>query len=558
MLLHLSLKDFVIVKELSLDLSTGLTVLTGETGAGKSILIDALQLILGGRADSGVIREGAKQTDLTAIFEVNDEVFAHLRDSALTTEDDLLEKTAIIRRVIDRNGRSRSWINGVAVTASQVKEIAAQLLDIHGQNAQQSLLKTSGQLALLDAYGGYGKELAETKVAFATWQDAQKRLSQAKEDAKKLSDEADRLAWIHEELSQINPQKGEWEELNAEHKRLGNAHDILEALDAAKSELSENDESALSLLGQHTEQLQSLSQYDEKLGEIANQLSEAQAILEDAVRELERYSDRTDLDESRFEEVDERVSLYFNAARKFHTLPEALFEKYEETGQKLKALQQNLDLEALEKEEEKARQTFMQAAKGLSKKRRQAAKTLSVAVTDAMQMLSMTGGRFEASLNECKPYSLGVEKCEFLVAGHTGVAARALSKVASGGELSRISLAISVITSKSTPVDTLIFDEVDAGIGGAVADVVGKLLKKLSFERQVMCVTHLPQVACYGKNHLKVQKSQEDDTTVSRLRELNDDQRVEELARMLAGADITEKARANARELIENARAYQG
>ena len=362
MLLHLSLKDFVIVKELSLDLSTGLTVLTGETGAGKSILIDALQLILGGRADSGVIREGAKQTDLTAIFEVNDEVFAHLRDSALTTEDDLLEKTAIIRRVIDRNGRSRSWINGVAVTASQVKEIAAQLLDIHGQNAQQSLLKTSGQLALLDAYGGYGKELAETKVAFATWQDAQKRLSQAKEDAKKLSDEADRLAWIHEELSQINPQKGEWEELNAEHKRLGNAHDILEALDAAKSELSENDESALSLLGQHTEQLQSLSQYDEKLGEIANQLSEAQAILEDAVRELERYSDRTDLDESRFEEVDERVSLYFNAARKFHTLPEALFEKYEETGQKLKALQQNLDLEALEKEEEKARQTFVQEA----------------------------------------------------------------------------------------------------------------------------------------------------------------------------------------------------
>lgn len=391
-----------------------------------------------------------------------------------------------------------------------------------------------------------------------TWQDAQKRLSQAKEDAKKLSDEADRLAWIHEELSQINPQKGEWEELNAEHKRLGNAHDILEALDAAKSELSENDESALSLLGQHTEQLQSLSQYDEKLGEIANQLSEAQAILEDAVRELERYSDRTDLDESRFEEVDERVSLYFNAARKFHTLPEALFEKYEETGQKLKALQQNLDLEALEKEEEKARQTFMQAAKGLSKKRRQAAKTLSVAVTDAMQMLSMTGGRFEASLNECEPYLLGVEKCEFLVAGHTGVAARALSKVASGGELSRISLAISVITSKSTPVDTLIFDEVDAGIGGAVADVVGKLLKKLSFERQVMCVTHLPQVACYGKNHLKVQKSQEDDTTVSRLRELNDDQRVEELARMLAGADITEKARANARELIENARAYKG
>ena len=558
MLTHLSLKDFVIVKELSLDLSSGLTVLTGETGAGKSILIDALQMVLGARADTGVIREGAKQTDITAIFDVNDDVLELLREGALTDNDDLLEKTAIIRRVIDANGRSRSWINGIAVTASQVKEVAAKLLDIHGQNAQQSLLKPAGQLALLDAYGGYRSDLLAVKNAYERWQEAALHLQKAKDDAKKLADEAERLSWVHEELSQINPQKGEWEQLNTEHKRLGNAHDILQALETASHDLSDSDESALSLIGRSTDRLQALSEYDDKLGEIASQLSEAQAILEDATRELERYADRTDLDESRFEEVDERVSLYFNAARKFHTLPEALFEKYEETGQKLKALQQNLDLEALEKEEEKARQSFMQVAKELSKKRRQAAKTLSVAVTDAMQMLSMTGGRFEASLNECEPYSLGVEKCEFLVAGHTGVAARALSKVASGGELSRISLAISVITSKSTPVDTLIFDEVDAGIGGAVADVVGKLLKKLSFERQVMCVTHLPQVACYGKNHLKVQKSQEDDTTVSRLRELNDDQRVEELARMLAGADITEKARANARELIENARAYKG
>ena len=558
MLTHLSLKDFVIVKELSLDLSAGLTVLTGETGAGKSILIDALSLILGARADSGVIREGAKQTDLTAIFEVNDDVLALLREAALTDNDDLLEKTAIIRRVIDRNGRSRSWINGVAVTASQVKEIASNLLDIHGQNAQQSLLKPAGQLALLDGFGGYSKELTAVKSAFADWQNAQKRLQQAKDDAKKLADEAERLAWVHEELSQINPQQGEWEELNAEHKRLGNAHDILEALESATDELTDSDESALSLLGRNTERLQALSQYDEKLGLIANQLAEAQAILEDAVRELERYSDRTDLDESRFEEVDARVSLYFNAARKFHTLPETLFEKFKETGDKLDALQHHLDLEKLEKEECETRQTYMSAAQALSKKRHLAAKKLSQAVTDAMQMLSMTGGRFEASLNSCEASLLGLERCEFLVAGHAGVPARALSKVASGGELSRISLAISVITSKSTPVDTLIFDEVDAGIGGAVADVVGKLLKKLSLERQVMCVTHLPQVASYGKTHLKVQKSQVGESTESRLRELNDEDRVEELARMLAGSDVTTKARANAQELIENARAYQG
>lgn len=558
MLTHLSLKDFVIVKELNLDLASGLTVLTGETGAGKSILIDAIQQILGARSDTGMIREGAKQTDLTAIFEINDDVLQILRDQALIAEDDLLEKTAIIRRVIDRNGRSRSWINGIAVTISQVKELATKLLDIHGQNAQQSLLKPSGQLALLDAFGSYTDELAATRKAFYLWQQAQKRLFEAKEDAKKLADEAERLAWVHEELSQIRPIKGEWEELNAEHRRLGNAHDILDALESASGDLSDSDESALSLLGRNTERLQALAQYDEKLGDIANQLNDAQAIVEDAVRELDRYRDRTDLDEGRFEEVDARVSLYFNAARKFHTLPEDLFEKFEETTQKLKALQQNLDLETLEKEEEVTHSAYLSVARTLSKKRHQAAKMLSKQVTDAMQMLSMAGGCFEAKLNSSEPGALGLESCEFLVAGHPGVPARALSKVASGGELSRISLAISVITSKQTPVDTLIFDEVDAGIGGAVADVVGKLLKKLSLERQVMCVTHLPQVASYGYNHLRVQKSQENGQTVSKLQLLNDAERVEELARMLAGADVTIKARDNAAELIENARAYQG
>ena len=495
---------------------------------------------------------------MAAIFDINDEVLNLLREAALCADDDLLEKTAIIRRVIDRNGRSRFWINGVSVTAAQVREISAKLLDIHGQNAQQTLLKPAGQLTLLDAYGGYDSELTQTREAFYRWQQAEQRLLKAKDDAKKLNDEAERLAWVNEELSHINPQKGEWEELNAEHKRLGNAHDILEALSSASRELSDDDESALSLLGRNTERLQSLSQYDEKLGDIASQLSDAQSILEDAVRELERYSDRTDLDENRFEEVDARVSLYFNAARKFHTLPETLYEKFEETTQKLNALQQNLDFEQLEKEEKVAHDAYRSAAKALSKKRHQAAKALSEKVTDAMQMLSMSGGKFEASLIQSDPSATGLERCEFLVAGHTGVAPRPLSKVASGGELSRISLAISVITSKETPVDTLIFDEVDAGIGGAVADVVGKLLKKLSFERQVMCVTHLPQVASYGQTHLKVQKSDEGGETVSRLTQLTDAERVEELARMLAGADVTAKARANANELLENAAAYQG
>ena len=559
MLTHLTLKDFVIVRELSLDLNTGLTVLTGETGAGKSILIDAIQLILGARGDAGVVREGAKQADLTAIFDISQAAFEKLCEAGLADEaEDLLEKTAIIRRVIDKTGRSRSWINGVAVTLAQVKEVASDLLDIHGQNAQQSLLKPAGQLALLDGYGFCASELTRVKDAYCKWQAAQKELLEAKENAKKLADEADRLTWINEELSQINPQKGEWEELNAEHKRLGNAHDILQALDSASEELSDNDQSALSLIGRNAEKLQNLAQYDEKLGEIADQLSEAQAIVEDAVRELERYGDRTDLDENRFEEVDQRVSLYFNAARKFHTLPEALFEKFEETSAQLALLQKGLDLQALEDKEKTALNEYMLAAKALSAKRLRAAKELSRAVTDSMQMLSMGGGKLEVQLTPCEPSASGLERCEFLVAGHSGVVPRALSKVASGGELSRISLAISVITSKQTPVDTLIFDEVDAGIGGAVADVVGKLLKKLSLERQVMCVTHLPQVASYGLTHLKVEKSQDGEATVSRLSVLNKTERIEELARMLAGSDVTKKARDNAQELIENARAYQG
>ena len=514
--------------------------------------------MLGDRADIGVIREGAKSTDISAIFEVSEKIHDYLKNEALVDDEaDLIERTVIVRRTIDRSGRSRAWINGINVTAGQLRSLGERLLDIHGQHAHQSLLKLSGQLNLLDEYGAYREELNNVKETFTRWKTAASQLEQAKLNAQKLSEEAERLAWVYEELSAVAPKKDEWEELNNEHRRLANAHDILEELDIAAEELSQVDGSAIDILSKHASALESLATVDEHLGAIAAQLNESLAIAEDAVRELERYRDRTDLDESRFDEVDARVSLYFNTARKFHVLPEALYEKLAETEKKLKTLQEGSDLEALQHEERNAWQIYKTAATRLSQLRRHAARDLGQKVTEAMQSLSMKGGSFEVILKETDPSASGLEHCEFLVAGHTGVTPRPLTKVASGGELSRISLAIAVITSSATPVDTLIFDEVDSGISGAVADVVGKLLKTLSLTRQVLCVTHLPQVAAYGKSHLHISKSEENATTVSRVNALAETERVQELARMLGGEHVTEKALENARELIQIAQHYK-
>ena len=554
MLTHLSLKDFVIVRELNLDVQSGLTVLTGETGAGKSILIDALEMILGARTDVGVIREGAQATDLTAIFETSDEVAHYLVDAALAT-DDLLDRTVIVRRMIDQNGRSRAWVNGIPVTLTQVRALGEKLLDIHGQHAHQSLLKPASQLALLDTYGHYPQELSAVRDSYHAWKKAADALQEAKENAQKLADEAERLSWVHEELSSIDPKEGEWETINAEHKRLANAHDIIEGLRDAIETLDAGDRSVVSALGREAAHIDHLAQYDNNLAGFAQQLYEAQAVAEDALRELERYLDRTDLDESRFEEIDERVSLYFNAARKFHVLPETLFEKYTETCDKLQSLEASLDLDALIAAEKAAQSTYQKCARALTLKRQATAKDLSAKVTAAMQTLAMTGGTFEIALSASNPSVHGVETCEFMVAGHAGVSARPLTKVASGGELSRISLAIAVITSTATPVATLIFDEVDSGVGGAIAEVVGKLLQTLAADRQVLCVTHLPQVAVFGHQHMRVQKHQTENATESRLVALQADTRVEEIARMLGGQTITDTTKANAAEMLAMAHA---
>lgn len=548
MLTALSLRDFVIVESLSLDVRRGFTVLTGETGAGKSILIDALQLILGGRADAGVVREGAERANIVAEFSAEERSFAWLAANELQTGDE----TLLIRRTVDVKGRSRAWVNGIAVSASQLRELGETLVDVHGQHAHQSLLKPAYQLKLLDDHAGTVQELTAVRTAYAAWQTARTALEDATANADAIAEKAERLSWMIEDLENLSPKPNEWQTLSADHTRLAHGVAIAEGLRSAVSAITEDDDSVSSVLSSVHAKLTSLSRYDEKLADIASTLSTAIDLAEEAGRDIDRYLDRNDLDAERFEKIDRRVSLYFELARKFRSEPENLFSLLDESKKQLQALTASKDVEALRQAEIAARNHYDSAAKVLSAVRQNGAGKLSEAVTAQMQRLAMKGARFEIALLPNPPSQNGDEHCEFLIAGHAGVQTRPLIKVASGGELARISLAIAVITASETPVPTLIFDEVDSGIGGATAEVVGHLLKQLGRSRQVLCVTHLPQVAACGDNHWCVEKRQQNDQTISALKILNGEARVYEVARMVAGVEISKKTLDVAEELINN------
>jgi DNA repair protein RecN (Recombination protein N) len=548
MLLSLAIRNFVIVESLELDFAPGFTVLTGETGAGKSILIDALLLALGERGDADVVREGAARAEVSAEFRAGAAVVAWLQAQDVDGAD---ESSVLVRRTIDSGGRSKSWINGSPVTLAQLRELGELLLDVHGQHAHQSLLKGAAQLALLDEHGGVGGERRELARAWAEW----KREQRAREDAEAMAASAlaeqDRLRWIVDDLEALAPQPGEWEAVQAEHKRLSHAAGLLEGAQAAVDSLSEADGSALTQIGGASARLAQLVAYDERLQPAVELLDAAQIQLDEAVATLRRYLDKTDLDASRLAEVDARLSALHGAARKFKTTPEQIAELLATSQSRLAALASASDLDAIRARESALRATYEKQAKALSKKRVAAARRMGQEVTRAMQDLNMEGGRFEVALTEGEPTAAGIDRVDFLVAGHAGVQPKPLAKVASGGELARISLAISVIAASATPVATLIFDEVDAGIGGAVADTVGRLLKRLGQSRQVLAVTHLPQVAAHGDQHFVVLK--ETDGTgrpVSRLHQLDRKTRVEELARMLGGQEITETTRKHAREML--------
>ncbi|AOI91286.1 DNA repair protein RecN [Burkholderia pseudomultivorans] len=547
MLRHLSIRDFVIVAALDLEFDSGFTVFSGETGAGKSILIDALALALGERADASVVRTGCSRADITAEFTPHDRVARWLDEHAFDTED-----TVMLRRVIDANGRSRAFVNGTSATLAQLRELGEMLVDIHGQHAHQLLMRPDAQRELFDTHAGLVAEAANVARAWRVWRDATQAIDAAKAHERELQLEREKLAWQLAELDKLAPQPGEWDEINGEHKRLSHSANLIEGVRGALNALSESDDAMLAQLGAIVSKLRSLADYDAALGDALASLEPAEIQLQEAVYSLSHYAQRLDLDPERLAQVERRVDALHSTARKFRLPPDTLHEEHAARRAQLAALDAAADLGALEAAQAKAWEAYLADAKRLSKARAQAAKALGAAVTAGMQELSMAGGSFEVALvplADGGPH--GLEQVEFRVAGHAGVPLRPLAKVASGGELARISLALAVIASAASPTPTLIFDEVDTGIGGGVAEVVGRLLHQLGRDRQVLCVTHLPQVAARGDHHFQVAKGADaHGGTVSTVSPLDRASRIEEVARMLGGLEITATTRKHAKEML--------
>ncbi|MEN9341702.1 MAG: hypothetical protein RJA32_569 [Pseudomonadota bacterium] len=553
MLRSLYIRDFVIVDELDIDLESGFTVLTGETGAGKSILLDALSLAMGERADPSQIREGKNRAEISAIFSLKEPlkktISSWLESQDFSLEDD--GATIILKRVIDTSGRSKAFINGGTATLSQLKELSGFLVDIHGQHAHQLLLKTGAQRDLLDNQANLDGLVAEVKQLYQAWQTAKKQLELAKNAGENLQKEQERLAWQLEELDALAPQAGEWTEIEQDHARLANAAKLIEGSQIAIQALQDQEGNAEELLSKAFNEIADLAKLDSNLEDAKIAIESAQIQISEASHSLNRYLQKIDVDPERLATVEERLKALHSAAKKFKVTPEDLPGKWAEIQEQVTAIKNSQDLGALEQNLSKTLAAYLKSAKKLSQERSAAAKTLERLVTAAMQDLAMAGGVFAIQLEALEEGNAhGLEQVEFLVAGHPGATPKQLAKVASGGELARISLAISVITSEASQIPTLIFDEVDSGIGGAVAETVGKRLKELGQAHQVLCVTHLPQVAAEGHQHWKVAKQSQDNVTISSMQILSRQERVEEIARMLGGAEITDTTRRHARELL--------
>jgi DNA repair protein RecN (Recombination protein N) len=472
-----------------------------------------------------------------------------LDEQGFPLEDD--GQSLLLRRTVEANGRSRAFINGSVATLTQLREAGDQLVDIHGQHAHQLLLKGGAQRELLDRHAGLLPLATEVTQAFKILSDSRRRLEQAENAGQDVERERERLEWQLEELTELSPQDGEWVTIQSEHARLANGAKLISGCQEAIDILSEADNSLESNLSKVSGNISALAEHDSGLSDVSQSLESATIQLDEAIHGLNRYLQKIDLDPARLDQVEERMQALHSVARKYRTEPESLVQLLQDTSERLDALTASQNIEALRQRVQEEEAIYLKLAKQLSQKRSKAALDLGNLVTKAMQELSMAGGRLEIALlplNEGGSH--GLEQIEFLVAGHAGSTPRSLAKVASGGELARISLAISVITSKASFTPTLIFDEVDAGIGGAVAETVGKLLHQLGQSHQILCVTHLPQVAAQGNQHFKVSKSQNGDKTVSQVQILARTERVEEVARMLGGATITDTTRRHARELL--------
>lgn len=548
MLRRLSLRDVVIVAQLELEFDAGFSVLTGETGAGKSILIDALALALGERADAGVVRAGCEKAEVAATFDVSGlpEVRSWLADNDLDGDDELL-----LRRVVDAGGRSRAYINGSPATVQQLREVGEWLVDIHGQHAHQSLLRADAQRALLDAHAGLVGLAREVGAAWKHWREVEQLLRNASEGAEALLREREQLQWQIGELDALAFGEDEWATLDVEHRRLGHAASLIEGAQYALAVLSEDDAACERQIDSVATRLGGLAEYDPALAEVADLIGSVQAELSEAVSTLRRYADRADLDPARLAEVERRMDAVMSHARKYRVQPAELPDLLAGWQQRLAELDESADLAALEGKVASARSEYLKLAEQLSTGRRKAAEAMGVAVSEVMRQLALSSGRFEVALPPVEGGAVyGLEQVEFRIGGLAGNEAKPLAKVASGGELSRISLAIQVLTSRSASVPTLIFDEVDVGIGGGVAEIVGRLLRELGSERQVLCVTHLPQVAAQANWQWQVSKATRDGVTLSAIQSLDSAGRVEEIARMLGGVEITGITRQHARELL--------
>ena len=542
----MGLRDFVIVRSLDLEFSNGLSVLTGETGAGKSILIDALQLALGERADAGVVREGATRCEISAEFDATAPVQLWLQAAGFEAGDSLL-----LKRTIDAQGKSRAWINGSAATATQLREVSEWLVDIHGQHAWQSLTRPDAVRGLLDAYSGI-----ETKALSGLWHDwrtSQQALDQAHLAQNNLTQERERLEWQISELDKLNPLPDEWETLNADHTRLSHAQALLDAAQHALRELDTDDQGALAQLAKAQNLLADQAPVEPEFENLADVLASSLAQASDAAHSLQAWLRRTDLDPQRLQSLDERMGLWMSLARRHKRQPAELPGLLQFWRSELLRLALASDLAALEKAQLAAWQTYQTEARRVSQARGRGAPKLAKAITQAMQGLGMQGGRFEVALNKLpQAQSSGLEEVIFLVAGHAGSTPRPVGKVASGGELSRIALAIAVTTSALGQAQTLIFDEVDSGVGGAVAETVGRLMQQLGADRQVLAVTHLPQVAACAHHHWLVTKRSDKAGSFSQLQAVTDNERVQEIARMLGGDKRSDTSLAHAREMLQN------
>lgn len=559
MLKHLSIRDFVIVDQIELDFQSGFTVLTGETGAGKSILMDALVLALGERGDNQQIRLGCERAEIHATFEINTQrdLIDWLNEHDLQGDPGI----CLMRRIIETNGRSRSYINGHSATLQQLRTVGNFLVAIHSQHAHQSLLQRDAQRGLLDAYAQC-EDLSKTvRETYQNWQTVVQQRITAEQSSVDSQTKREQLEWQLQEVSTLNLTVDEWHHLQADHARLSHVASLLSAAENSIELLSENEHAALSQVDSVHTQLQQQLAFDSQLKEIVDLLDSTAIQLRESIYALRDYQQSLELDPQRLQEAEQRLSAIHSVARKFRVPPEQLPELQMSLEKQFQTLDAESNIEQLTALESAAQNTYLQHAEKLSVARIKAAQSLSNDVTATMQTLAMSGGKFAVDLPLlAQGNANGLEQVEFQIAAHESLALQPLNKTASGGELSRISLALQVIASKAIQVPTLIFDEVDVGIGGKVAEIVGNLLKKLGQERQVLCITHLPQVAAAGDQQWQVNKitsnsDGEKPQVLSHIKVLDESERIEEIARMLGGVNITDTTRQHAHEMLVHSNA---